>query len=143
MENKQVTKLLTGNLLVLPVLLPLVLVAFWFTACGSSNLEERFDAGAWRADKAGCEGKRQAMLKEFQSIEQELQGMSELETRKLLGKPDKVELYERSQKFYIYYIEPGSQCENSFEANEGKHYYIRFNSLNQVNEVSLQIPVPS
>ncbi|MDW7694637.1 hypothetical protein R9C00_07780 [Flammeovirgaceae bacterium SG7u.111] len=109
------------------------------TSCGGKQvLEEEFDSLTWKNDKLGCNNERFALVKQFQNIRPKLMGKQEGEIRKLLGSPDQVELYERSQKFYIYYIEKGSQCEGAKSGIASKNFYIRFNSLNQVSEITQQ-----
>ncbi|UZR95123.1 hypothetical protein [Chondrinema litorale] len=110
------------------------------SACTGQRIsEEAFSSNTWRQDKKGCNGERLEIKEEFDTIKEQLIGLSETETRNFLGAPDKVQLFERNQKFYIYYLEPGAQCEGK-EGKEGKSYHIRFNSINQVNEISLVLP---
>ncbi|MEM1137180.1 MAG: hypothetical protein AAGI07_15180 [Bacteroidota bacterium] len=112
------------------------------TACSSKRIsEDAFESSIWKNDKMGCESKRLDLLDNFEAIKSKIIGISENDTRRLLGAPDKVQLFERSQKFYIYFIEPGKQCEgNAHNQKEGRSYHVRFNSLNQVNEISLALP---
>ncbi|MBT30425.1 MAG: hypothetical protein CMO01_12265 [Thalassobius sp.] len=117
-----------------------LLLFFVLSACtGHSISEEEFSSSTWRQDKNGCSGERLKIQGNLEAVKDQLIGLSETEIRSLLGAPDKVQLFERSQKFYIYFIEPGAQCEEK-EGKEGKSYHIRFNSINQVNEVSLVLP---
>ena len=51
-----------------------------------------------------------------------------------LGKPDKIEIYRKGQKFYIYYYESGKQC-NAQKETFGKTIAIRFDAIGRVNEV--------
>jgi len=53
-----------------------------------------------------------------------------------MGRPDKNELYRRQQKFYIYYLEPGSLCKESNQASDSASYLsLRFNATGIVNEI--------
>ena len=113
---------------------------FYLFSCSQSPIsEEEFNSISWQNDKNGCQGNRAKIVKDFEGVKDKLIGLGENQLRKLLGSPDQVQLLERSQKFYIYYIEKGAQCGDP--GIEGKNYQIRFNSLNQVNEVSLALPV--
>ena len=119
-----------------------MLFSILISCSGRRISEEAFSSKTWKNDKNGCNNDRLALLKDFETVKHQLIGMSENETRKILGTPDKVQLFERSQKYYIYFIESGSQCENgeNIGNKEGRSYHIRFNSINQVNEVSLALP---
>lgn len=64
-----------------------------------------------------------------------LMGYSQQEIGKILGKPDEVDLYKRSQKFFIYYIVPGKQCEGTNPNGRPRSLYIRFSAINVSNEV--------
>ncbi len=136
MERKAQVKNLISYFNLFSYLATFILVACQSTAIGSEEL----DSEAWKSDKKGCSGERADMVSDFEAAKDEMLNMSENQIRSLLGAPDKVQLFERSQKFYIYYIERGNQCEEVSGTKEGRHYQIRFNSLNQVNEVSLALP---
>ena len=118
----------------------LVVICLMINACQSTTItEDEFDSEIWKKDKNGCLGERLKLLEDFNAVKGKMTDLSEKQIRSLLGAPDQIQLFERSQKFYIYYIETGSQCGKS--GKEGRHYQIRFSSLNQVNEVSLALPV--
>jgi len=118
----------------------LLLSCLYLFSCGQLPIsEEEFNNTSWKNDKNGCQGERSKIVKNFEGIKDRLIGLGENQLRQLLGSPDQVQLLERSQKFYIYYIEKGAQCGDT--GIEGKNYQIRFNSLNQVNEVSLTLPI--
>jgi hypothetical protein len=53
----------------------------------------------------------------------------------LLGKADMNELSKRNQKFYYYYLEAGKQCKDSSKTQVAKRIQIRFDAINNVNEV--------
>ncbi len=104
-------------------------------SCGSGELVG-FDADSWKNDANGCNGRRVAMKSIFEEQADKLIGLQENKLKAMLGKPDKQELYVRSQKFFVYYLEPGPLCENSTEFPLTLH--IRFNSLGNTNEVFLE-----
>lgn len=113
----------------------LSLLALLFSCGPSSNLEG-FDAESWKKDHNGCMGLRTSMAGIFQSQQDKIKGLHENELRALLGKPDKQELYVRSQKFFVYYLEPGPLCEGGRESP--LTLTIRFNSIGLTNEVFLE-----
>lgn len=62
-----------------------------------------------------------------------LMGLSEEEIIKLLGNPDETNLYQRTQKFLVYYTSPGPKCDMP-EAGASR-FEIRISALHVVNEV--------
>jgi hypothetical protein len=121
------------------LLLPMCLVLACLTGCGSGPQVPGFDQEAWRQDKRGCQGKRASLLADFEALAKPalLKGLRELETKQLLGSPDQIEVAERGQKFYTYFLEPGNQCQGSEAGQEARRIRVRFSALNQVNEITL------
>ncbi|MBX2840806.1 MAG: hypothetical protein KTR26_03490 [Flammeovirgaceae bacterium] len=118
-----------------PVYYIIFLLLLFARCIGSGIPEEAFDTKTWKNDTNGCTSERVALMDQFKAIQDKIIGLSELQVNKLLGKPDKVELYIRSQKFYVYHLKPGSQCDPDSFDRAGENIQIRFNSLNEVNEI--------
>lgn len=116
-------------------ILLLMLVSF-FISCGPSEKLQGFDAEKWKIDRNGCEGLRLSMKDIFREQQDEIKGLRENDLKELLGKPDKQELYVRSQKFFVYYLEPGPSCENAKDLP--LTLTVRFNALGLTNEVFLE-----
>ncbi len=116
-------------------------------ACGNSSTEfakETFDAEKWKEDANGCKGLRKTELEKFQAVKRAFYELSERDLRRALGRPDHVDISKRKQKFYIYYIETGTQCNEvadnearqlSPEPSKAARIEIRFSALERVNEV--------
>lgn len=116
------------------------LLLFFLNACTPSAPEiEGFDSYVWQRDKFGCSQEREAMLPTLMDAKEDLMGLRETEVIQLLGKPDEQELYERSQKFLIYYLEPGKKCTDT-ENRESRvsALHIRVNSIGLANEMFVQ-----
>jgi len=105
-----------------------------FTGCTQTISIDGFDKDAWNLDKNGCEGTRDKLSFVVFSNKQKLFDTNQRAIKKLLGSPNKTQLYSRNQQFFVYYISNGSQC-NAEEENEGATLNIRFGALNKVNEV--------
>ena len=110
------------------------------TSCKEEVDLQGFDIKKWREDYKGCKNNRLELLAEFeQKVKPKLQGLSEKEVYKLLGKADMNELSRRNQKFYYYFIESGKQCVNNTESSTNtkpaRRMQIRFDAINNVNEV--------
>ena len=95
---------------------------------------ENVDLDKWKNDKNGCKGERLKMFKLFDAQKDKLKGLSEDEILKLLGRPDRNELYKRSQKFYEYFIEPGPVCRND---SSDLILSVRFNAVGLAKEISV------
>ena len=105
-------------------------------SCTQSFSLQEFDEEGWKNDKKGCNGNRLEMINSLINSKDVLLNKSDFQISQALGKPDKQELLERSQKFFIYYISPASTCE-SFDQSSNSSIYlqIRFNALLKSNEV--------
>ncbi|MGL1885927.1 MAG: hypothetical protein OCD76_05375 [Reichenbachiella sp.] len=82
----------------------------------------------WREDISGCNGNRKAMISSIININKEFEGSNEKTINAILGKPNETLLYERGQKFYLYYI----NCNNNDSLTQVLR--MRFNALGYVNE---------
>ena len=111
------------------------IVCIGLVACGSPKQFDGFDSKAWQADRLGCGGGRQALRASFDTIRRELRGLTQNELLDVLGKPDFQRLYERNQKFYVYFLEPGAQCEGKADASRARTAVIRFSAIELVTEV--------
>jgi hypothetical protein len=95
-----------------------------------------FDETLFQADRKGCHGERAQMKEELMQIDTALKGLSQKQIQATLGKPDRHELAPRSQKYFVYYIDPGPDCPNGTE--EPLTMLIRFSALDRSTEVSFQ-----
>ncbi|MBJ6117977.1 hypothetical protein JAO76_07240 [Pontibacter sp. BT310] len=109
-------------------------------ACGSPESMKDFDSTTWKADKNACKGDRAKLAPEFEKIRKDMVGKKEYIVRNVLGKPDKEELLERSQRIYYYYLESGEQCQNTSTLSEASRLEVRINSLGKVSEVNYNQP---
>ncbi len=90
------------------------------------------DQERWKNDKSGCKGDRAAMLQPLKEQKAKLQGLSEMQIVKLLGKPDQNELYKRNQKFFFYWIS-GPKC-----STDSLRLGIRFTAMGFAKEISFE-----
>ena len=122
----------------IPVQLLLLVV---LSSCGVPDSLKDFDSETWKEDRYGCNGERQKLVGEFNTIRRELYGKKEYVVRNLLGKPDSESLLERNQRIYYYYIEPGTQCTERGKLSEANRVEVRINPTGKVSEVSFMEPV--
>jgi outer membrane protein assembly factor BamE (lipoprotein component of BamABCDE complex) len=100
-------------------------------ACSNVQLDD-FNSEAWKNDKWGCETNRKESVNAILIQQDKLRGLSQSAIIKILGKPDKHELYDRNQHIFFYYIEPHQSCDST--ANKPKYLNVRFSALNQASE---------
>ncbi|WP_338768586.1 hypothetical protein WAF17_08110 [Bernardetia sp. ABR2-2B] len=118
-----------------------IIINFFLSSCTDPNAitQNEFDMKAWKMDRNGCENVRTKMLENLETIKPKLEGLDEIDLRKILGKPDFAELYSRNQKFYTYYIDASEECDNSnsekVKNGERRLVQIRFDAINAVNEI--------
>lgn len=65
----------------------------------------------------------------------QFKGLTQEEVLEVLGKPDFQRLYQRNQKFYVYFTEPGPQCEGNADASRARTVVLRFSAIELVTEV--------
>ncbi|MGD1893037.1 MAG: hypothetical protein ACFB15_20930 [Cyclobacteriaceae bacterium] len=95
-----------------------------------------FDETLFQADRMGCNGERAQMKEILTQIDTAFKGLSQKQVQATLGKPDRHELAPRSQKYFVYYIDPAPDCPNGIE--EPFTLLIRFSALARSTEVSFQ-----
>lgn len=106
------------------------------SSCTKSANTEAFDSETWISDPKGCELKRVEQIDQIYEVKQEVLGLHQKSILKIFGKPDEEELYERSQTYFIYGIDPSGDCENKIE--DPRKLYIRFTALGIANEVNIK-----
>ena len=100
------------------------------------NRLQQFDTVSWIEDKNGCNGARTNLKNQLLSLKHNMRGLKSSEIEDLLGKPDAQELYERSQRYYIYFISPGPKCEDSQENPQA--LFVRFSAVGIANEFTIR-----
>jgi hypothetical protein len=95
-----------------------------------------FDSEKWIADRQGCNGDRIEMIDDVIKIRENLLGLYQKSILKVLGKPEGEELYERSQTYWWYYLDPSGECDNSID--NPRKLTIRYTALGIANQVDIQ-----
>lgn len=109
-----------------------------FTNCSQEIKIDGFDAESFKLDKHACAGTRLKLEPQLIEAQEQLKGYNQIEITKLLGKPDKIEIYKRGQRFFIYFLEKGPSCSNEKLTKYPKSLFIRFSALNNANEVFIK-----
>lgn len=98
---------------------------------GKVNLEN------WKLDRDGCKGLRMQELEEFKAIKNNFLGADNQALIKTFGRPDRVELVDKSQSFFFYFIEPSGDCEGVESEKEPLRVLFRMNAISKVSEVTV------
>ncbi len=117
-----------------------LLVCLLLPSCFIPESLGSFDSDTWKADRYGCNGKRQELAQEFEKIKHALYGQREVIARKVLGKPDQEELLAGNQRLYFYYLEAGEQCNDHRIRSDANWVEVRINAVGKVSEVSYKYP---
>ena len=114
------------------------LLILFLSSCGSKDIYiEGYKAEEWKLDNYGCNGER---IKQFELIKansKTLLSRTQNDIKDYLGAPDEHELYERTRKFFYYYLEPSSKCSDNQEEFP-KILQIRFSAMGISNEVFIK-----
>jgi len=97
---------------------------------------ENFDSELWIADKNGCEGIRMKLKDQLLASKHFMRGLRSEQIQEYLGKPDAQELYSRSQRYYIYFLQPGPKCKNPSENPQA--LFVRFSAVGIANEFTIK-----
>ena len=111
-----------------------LLIPLLVLACTSTPTIENFDKQAWISDPYGCKNQRIQQLEVIKRQEEKILSKSQNEIKELLGRPDEHELYQRTRKFFYYYLEPSDKCDSTL-TDAPRILQIRFNALGLSNEV--------
>jgi hypothetical protein len=98
---------------------------------GNVNLEN------WKSDRDGCKGLRMQELEAFQAVKNTFLGADNQALIKTFGRPDRVELVDKSQSFFFYFIEPSGDCEGVETEKEPLRVLFRMNAISKVSEVNV------
>lgn len=113
------------------------LVFLLFISCQGNVEIEGFDGEAWRSDKKACKGIRQQMEPTLKDVKSQFKGLSEYKILEILGKPDQQELYERNQRFFMYFIDPAAECKNTANIANQTKLVLRFSATGRVSEIMI------
>lgn len=102
----------------------------------------KLDLKKWRGDRGGCTGVRDAILSDFRAEVQNLKGQTANTLTELLGRPDINEIADRNQKFYIYFLEKGPQCNQVGAKSNSRSVAIRMSAIGLATEITFQNGLP-
>jgi hypothetical protein len=119
------------------VLLIALSVFGWLSSCSSAVEAGKINLENWKSDRYGCKGLRMQDMEEFRTIKNQFLGIDNQALIKTFGRPDRVELVDKSQSFFFYFLEPSSDCAGVEQKKEPLRVLFRMNALSKVSEVTI------
>ncbi|HLT08171.1 MAG TPA: hypothetical protein VK014_11640 [Cyclobacteriaceae bacterium] len=121
-----------------PVIMPLVLLVLTavFSSCSSPLETGTIDLENWKNDRNGCKGLRMQDLDELERLRNTFLEANNQQLIKTFGRPDRVELLDKSQSFFYYFLEPSEAC-GTINEKEPLKVLFRLNAINRVSEVTI------
>ena len=98
----------------------------------------RLDLKKWRGDRGACNSVRTGLADDFKAEQKQLMGKFIDEVGTLLGRPDIHQLGERNIKFYVYFLEKGTQCDDIKANSKAKKVILKFNAVGLLSEITYQ-----
>jgi hypothetical protein len=108
-----------------------------FFACSSKLDTGNLNMENWKSDRYGCKGLRIQDLAELERIKNTFLGADNQAMIKTFGRPDRVELVDKSQSFFFYFLEPSIQCDGVEIEKEPLRVLFRMNAISKVSEVTI------
>lgn len=102
----------------------------------------KLDLKKWRSDRGGCNGVRATLTGDFKSEVQNLKGKTANTIGELLGRPDVNQIADRNQKFYVYFLEKGPQCDQPGARSISRSVAIRMSAIGLATEITFQNGIP-
>lgn len=109
------------------------------SACSSQP--ERFgevDLAKWRSDRGACKNERRALVGDLKKAQSQLLGEHIEDITQLFGRPDIHQLAGRDQKYYVYFLEKGTHCQDMKNKSVAQKVLFHFNSVGLLSEVIFQ-----
>ncbi|GMQ23895.1 hypothetical protein Aoki45_05770 [Algoriphagus sp. oki45] len=120
------------------VLIPaLFIFLLLLQACSPAMDAGEVNLDNWKADRYGCKGLRLQDLEKFRAIKNDFLGADNQSIIKTFGRPDRVELVDKSQSFFFYFLEPSEACEEVEKEKEPLRVLFRMNAISKVSEVTI------
>jgi hypothetical protein len=118
----------------------IVLLAWAFQACsyGDPLQVPGLDAEAFQNDRGGCHGGRAKQIALVKEHKDKFLGISENEIFKGIGRYDYQVLDRKNEKVFVYFLEPGPQCEQMQNPTEAESLVLYMNAVKLVKQVVIQ-----
>lgn len=115
----------------------LLIIPFLISCDSKKEPDFEFELSSWKKDKNACEGFREKNKPELIKSKDQFLRWPERQVNSFFGRPDRHRLSKRHQKFYVYFLESGKQCQSSDE-DYGEFLQLRFDATGYVNEIEIR-----
>lgn len=119
-----------------------ILSIFLFSCAPPPDQFGKLDLKKWRGDRGGCTGVRAMLEPDFRAEVQNLKGKTSNTLGELLGRPDVNQIADRNQKYYIYFLEKGPQCNQAGKQSNSRSVAIRMSAMGVATEITFQNGIP-
>lgn len=118
----------------------LVALALVMNACSYSDPLQvpGLDAEAFQNDRGGCNGGRSKQIVLVKEHKDKFLGISENEIFKAIGRYDYQVLDRKNEKVFVYFLEPGPQCEQMQNPTEAESLVLYMNAVKLVRQVVIR-----
>lgn len=116
----------------------LFLTIYTFSCSSAPERIGTLDLVKWRSDRGGCKDVRKTLEADFKKIEKDILGKHIDEVGHMFGRPDIHQLGGRDQKFYVYFLEKGTHCDDITQKSEAQKVILRFNAVGLLSEITFQ-----
>ncbi|KPQ19027.1 MAG: hypothetical protein HLUCCX10_03960 [Algoriphagus marincola HL-49] len=107
-------------------------------SCSQKLDTEGLNIENWKEDRYGCKGLRIQDIGELERIKNNFLGASNQALIKTFGRPDRVELVDKSQSFFFYFLEASPEnCEGVESEKEPLKVLFRMNAISKVSEITI------
>lgn len=117
-----------------------LLFVFALAGCSYSDPLEipGLDTAAFKGDRAGCNGGRKGQITLLKENRERFLGISENEIFNAIGRYDYQVLDRKNEKVFVYYLEPGPQCEQIQAPTQAQSLVLYLNAVKLVKEVEIR-----
>ena len=116
---------------------------FLLTACSPQpDTFGQLDVKKWRGDRGGCTGVRSGLVNDFKAELQHIKGKHVNDIMDIFGRPDINQIADRNQKYYIYYLKKGPQCDNPGAKSSSQSVALRISAIGLITEITFQSGTP-
>ena len=116
------------------------LILLLLSGCSYSDPLEipGLDTAAFKSDRGGCGGSRERQIDLLKENLERFPGISENQIFEALGRYDYQVLDQKNEKVFVYFLEPGPQCEQMQAPTQAESLVLYLNAVKLVKEVVIR-----
>jgi hypothetical protein len=120
----------------------IILSGLFLSSCTKKPNLNGLDVEQFKSDRGACKGLRKSQIAWLKAHRLELKGVSSNDIEDELGKPDIQQLADRNQEYYIYFLEPGTHCQDIKKPSSAQSIAFRFSAMGLATEITFQQGMP-